>query len=88
MKLREKQKKGKKKMKERGEVTFPRCILENDAVERLAEDRRIQQYHADNNQHTDDSPGRLNSLLMFFVEKHILNIPYVRIFNKKEAGET
>jgi hypothetical protein len=42
-------------------------------VRYLAEDRRIQQYHADNNKYTDNSPGRLNSLLMFFIEKHILS---------------
>jgi hypothetical protein len=34
-------------------------------------DWRIEQYHTDDDEDTDDCPDDLHLLLMFFIEKHI-----------------
>ena len=43
--------------------------------------RRVEQDHADDDQDADDCPSYLDLLLMFFVEKHIINITYREKFS-------
>ena len=50
-------------------------------------DRRIEHYHAENHKHAEDGPDNLYFLLMFFVEKHILNISHNEKLSTKENME-
>ena len=50
-----------------------------------SKNRRIQQNHADNNQYANHRPDDLDFLLMFFVEKHILNVSHHDKFSTKES---
>ncbi len=65
MKLREKQKKGKKKMKERGKVNIPQDVF----LKMMRSG--VKQYHTDYDNCGKHCPRELNSFSVFFVEKHM-----------------
>lgn len=52
-----------------------------------SENWRIKHYHAKYHQNAKNRPNYLNFLLMFFIEKHILNIPQYEKFSTKKNLE-
>jgi hypothetical protein len=50
----------------------------------LPKDWRIEEEHTDNDEYADYCPDYLNSLLMFFIEKHTMSIAYYEKFSRKK----